>query len=233
MSVSEENKTNSKPKTGGTKKKKASKKNDRSTKILIVGCVLIAIPFLILGWILISASMNTGKPINGDRFMNDLDPAIKKEQISEVESKIKSEASVESVKVELVTATLRVYVDAENSITEEAATALAKKAYDDVASVLTMNTYFTSSNGKKMYDLEIHVYNSLDKAGSDSYVYVIESKSSTMAESKIQTVSKPLDAELAQQLRDELEEKRNPTTTKDPNSGVDEVGGSEEEKVTE
>lgn len=75
--------------------------------ILIVGLVLIAIPCAILGWILISASMDTGKPINGDRFKGDLDPAITKDQLSEIESRIKAENQVEKVTVELTTATLR------------------------------------------------------------------------------------------------------------------------------
>lgn len=208
--MSEQNKKNKKPVTGTAKKHK-KKELDRSTVILITGLVLIAIPCLILGWILISASLDTGTPILGDRFQGDLDPAITSEQISQIETQVASEGSVDSVTVELATATLRIYVDAADSLSEEEATALSQTVYQDVTSVLPESTYFTSTSSKKMYDLEIHVYNDLSLAGTDGYMYVIRTKNAAMEQAEVQTVSKPLDADLAQQLRDELEEKRNPS----------------------
>ena len=105
--MSEQDKKNKKPVTGTAKKHK-KKELDRSTVILITGLVLIAIPCLILGWILISASLDTGTPILGDRFQGDLDPAITSEQISQIETQVASEGSVDSVTVELATATLRI-----------------------------------------------------------------------------------------------------------------------------
>ena len=183
---------------------------DRSTLVLIIGLVIIAIPCLILLWILISASMDTGTPINGDRFKGDLDPAITKDQLKQIEETVRTEDKTEEVTVELATATLRVYVDAQDTITEEEAKALAQTVYSDVTSICDEATYFTAASPKKMYDLEIHVYNTLEAVGTPEYVYVIQSKNSAMEASHQQVVSKPLDAELAQQLRDELEEKRNP-----------------------
>ena len=202
--MSEQKKTVKKKPAAAPAKKHKTKKNDKSTMILIVGLVLIAIPCAILGWILISASMDTGKPINGDRFKGDLDPAITKDQLSEIESRIKGENQVEKVTVELTTATLRVYVDTVDSISDEEASALSETAYNDVTAVLNEGTYFTASNGKKMYDLEVHVYNNVDKSGSEDYVYVIRAKNSSMEQAATQIVSKPLDADLAQQLREEL-----------------------------
>ena len=213
--MSEQKKTVKKKPAAAPAKKHKTKKNDKSTMILIVGLVLIAIPCAILGWILISASMDTGKPINGDRFKGDLDPAITKDQLSEIESRIKGENQVEKVTVELTTATLRVYVDTVDSISDEEASALSETAYNDVTAVLNEGTYFTASNGKKMYDLEVHVYNKVDKSGSEDYVYVIRAKNSSMEQAATQIVSKPLDADLAQQLREELAEKRNPQAAKD------------------
>ena len=224
--MSEQKKTSKKKPSATTAKKHKSKKKDKSTIILIVGLVLIAIPCAILGWILISASMDTGKPINGDRFKGDLDPAITKDQLSEIESRIKGENQVEKVTVELTTATLRVYVDAVDSISDEEASALSETAYNDVTAVLNEGPYFTAAGGKKMYDLEVHVYNNIDKSGAGDYVYVIRSKNSGMEQAATQVVSKPLDAELAQQLRDELAEKRNPTQNKD--NGDEEVVGGED-----
>lgn len=82
--------------------------------------------------------------------------------------------------MELTTATLRVYVDTVDSISDEEASALSETAYNDVTAVLNEGTYFTASNGKKMYDLEVHVYNNVDKSGSEDYVYVIRAKNSSM-----------------------------------------------------
>ena len=225
--MSEQKKTVKKKPAAAPAKKHKTKKNDKSTMILIVGLVLIAIPCAILGWILISASMDTGKPINGDRFKGDLDPAITKDQLSEIESRIKGENQVEKVTVELTTATLRVYVDTVDSISDEEASALSETAYNDVTAVLNEGTYFTASNGKKMYDLEVHVYNNVDKSGSEDYVYVIRAKNSSMDQAATQIVSKPLDADLAQQLREELAEKRNPQAAKDDDDEV--VGGEDTE----
>ena len=224
--MSEQNKKNKKPVTGTAKKHK-KKELDRSTVILITGLVLIAIPCLILGWILISASLDTGTPILGDRFQGDLDPAITSEQISQIETQVASEGSVDSVTVELATATLRIYVDAADSLSEEEATALSQTVYQDVTSVLPESTYFTSTSSKKMYDLEIHVYNDLSLAGTEGYMYVIRTKNAAMEQAEVQTVSKPLDADLAQQLRDELEEKRNPS---DDNEDEEIVSGEDTEQ---
>lgn len=224
--MSEQNKKNKKPVTGTAKKHK-KKELDRSTVILITGLVLIVIPCLILGWILISASLDTGTPILGDRFQGDLDPAITSEQISQIETQVASEGSVDSVTVELATATLRIYVDAADSLSEEEATALSQTVYQDVTSVLPESTYFTSTSSKKMYDLEVHVYNDLSLAGTEGYMYVIRTKNAAMEQAEVQTVSKPLDADLAQQLRDELEEKRNPS---DDNEDEEIVSGEDTEQ---
>lgn len=67
-------------------------------------------------WILLSAYINTGKPINGNRFMNDLDPAIENSQITTINDSIKGISGVEKVDIILRTATFRVYVDVKDDI---------------------------------------------------------------------------------------------------------------------
>lgn len=209
--------------------KKSKRKLDRTSKIILIGGSVILIPFIIFGLILLSATFNTGKPIFGDRFKGDLDPAITKANISDLESKVKSESGVDKVDIELSSATLRVYVDVTDSTSEEEAQRIADATYEKVISVLPAGSYFTSNSGKKMYDLEIHVYN-LDKdRESDSYVYVIKTKNSTMESPINQVVSKPIDAELAQELRDDVENRKNPTPT--PNEDEMTVGGSEDENA--
>lgn len=212
-------------------KKTGKRKLDRTSKIILIGGAIIVIPFIIFGFILLSASFNTGKPIFGDRFKGDLDPAITSANKSDIINKIKSESGVEKVEVELSSATLRVYVDITDSASAQDAQAMADKAYDDVMSILPASTYFTLQDGKKMYDVEIHVYNLAKDRDSDSFAYVIKNKSSNMETARSQIVSEPLDAELAQQLRDDVENRKNPTPT--PSDGDMTVGGVDDTPTDE
>lgn len=193
-------------------RKKAKRRSlSVSSIILIFGSLLIITPFIVLGWILLSASLDTGTPILGDRYVGDLDPAISKSDISNVKKSVDGISGVEASSVELATATLRVYVDVEDSYTDTQASDVAKSAYDSVLGVLDVNKYFTQTDSKKMYDLEIHVYNLKKNRDQDNFSYVILTKTSSMSDSKIQVVSTPIDAELAQQLRDDVEARNNPT----------------------
>ena len=90
----------------------------------------------------------------------------------------------------------------------DTANAKADEIYGVITSVLDPSVYFTQADGKKMYDLEIHVYNLKDNRESDEFVYVIETKTSGMESPLKQTVSEPIDAELAQSLRDAVEERK-------------------------
>lgn len=211
------------------KTKSAKKKMRKADIILIVGCIILAIPFLILGWFLVSASLDTGKPIIGDRYENNLDPAITKAQMEEIKTKVASLNGVEKATVDMPTATLRVNVDISDTATKDEALAMASEAYNVVISVLDENTYFSQSNGMKMYDCEVHVYNVPDGSETENFVYVIQLKTSNMETATQQVVSEPVDAELAQQLRDELEKKNNPQPTEE--SGDITVGSGEVEET--
>ena len=208
-------------------KKQKNKKMDATTKIIIGGLCIIAIPFLVLGYIIISASMNTGKTILGDRFNNDLNPAITTADITEVKAVVGGMTDVENVDVILKTATLRVYVDVVDSKNAEEVKAIAEEVYQKVISVLDEQAYFTQHDNMKMYDMEVHVYNLEENRDSDLFSYAIASKSSIMETYLVQIVSEPRDPELAQRLLEELEAKRNPTPT--PDDGDMTVGGEETE----
>ncbi len=195
--IKTEKKAENKKAPGSKEKKKIS----ASTIIIIVGILVICIPFVILGSILISASKATGTPVVGNRYENDLNPAITEQQITAIESRIASDSQVESVNIELVTATLRVYVDMQDRLNEDEASILANSVYEDVVSTLDVNTYFTKTGTKKMYDLEIHLYNNLEFSGSEQYLYLITTKNSGMSEPLVQIVSVPKDPDVAAQLR--------------------------------
>lgn len=198
---------------------------------IFVGILIILIPFIILGVILIQASMSTGKPILGDRFKNDLNPAITSEQLKEISTKIKGQSNVDSVDVSLKTATLRVYVDVSDASSEQQVMDMSKSAYQDVISILDVNTYFTQHDGKEMYDIEIHAYNQ-DKNTEENFIYVITNKNSSMEKEHSQVVSKALDPELAQQLRDDVLERENKKKQKATEPTDLEVQGQETEEST-
>ena len=191
---------------------KRRKANRRTSVIFWIALILFLLPFVILGVILISAAMDTGKPVLGDRYKGDLDPAITSSELSQVESAAGKVNGVERAFVNLATGTLRVYADISDGASPDIAESTAREIYSSVTSVLSEDTYFTQNNGKKMYDLEVHVFNQ-NKDPENNFVYVIETKTSSMDEPIVQLVSEPIDAELAESLRMAVINRDNPKPT--------------------
>lgn len=198
------------------KKKTTKRKMDLTGKIILIGGIIILVPILIFGWILISASLSTGKPIFGNRYDGDLDPAITSAEIKTIETSIEGLSGVESASVNLISATLRITVDVEDSANEEVIRTKLDEIYNAVTSTLAVETYFTSTSTMRMYDLEINIHNlPTSESASDSFVLVGRVKNAMMAEYVDQLLSEPNDAELAQELRDDVEARLNPTATPD------------------
>ncbi len=189
---------------------KPKKKMSKGGIVLLISLIIILVPCLIFGGILISAALETGKPVVGNRFDNDLQPAITSSNTSSLTSTIKSISGVENCEIVLTSAQYRVNVDAQDSLTSSQIEDLAKKVYDAINSELPVSTYFTATDSKKMYDLSINVYNYV-KEDDDNMIYYILTKNSKMSNYSIQCVSKPVDEELAKDLRGE-----NVTTSADP-----------------
>lgn len=226
--VEKKTKTDVENKTVKTKKK-SNKKLDASTMIIIVGLIIIMIPFLVLGYILLSDSMKTGSPITGDRFVNDLDPAITETDLSSINSSIQNIDGIETVECVLKTATLRIYVDVDDNKTSEEVQTMTASIYEVVTDELDEATYFSQNGSKKMYDLEVHVYNLKENRDSNDFVYVIANKNSSMEKMAIQIVSEPKDPDLAKELLDELEAKNNPAPEVNEDSVT--VGGESDENL--
>ena len=134
----------------------------------------------------------------------------KLEQIDQINTQVNALEGVEKAWVQMPTATLRVYADINDDADSDAAREKSDAIYEIVTGVLDPAVYFTQADGKKMYDLEIHVYNhpkSENAEEDDGFVYVIKNKSSSMSDPRTQVVSVPVDSELAQQLRDETAER--------------------------
>ncbi|MBR3839985.1 MAG: hypothetical protein IKM20_02485 [Erysipelotrichales bacterium] len=146
--------------TSTTKKRKRKKKKKHSY-FLWVALVIALIPCIAVVYILISAMSDTGKPINGDRFANDLNPAITETMQTTILNDIKGIEGVEDAKLTLTTATLRVVVDMYDDKTKEDALAIGQSAVDIINAHAPISTYFTSYGVSKMYDFEINVYDEL------------------------------------------------------------------------
>jgi len=198
-------------------KPKTKKKLSVAAKFLIAGLIIIAIPFLIWGGILLNDYLHSHDPVVADRFEGDLVNEITDEQINQVKTDVTNLGDFDDVEVDLKTATLRVYVDADDAISQDEAIALVDSIYNQVTSDLDVATYFTSTDNVRMYDLEVHVYNSLDKVDDDDYIYVQKIKNAQMTTPEVQVVSEPKD----QDLVDSIYADQYPETTVDTTSESD------------
>ncbi len=196
-----------------TKKVKKRKQNNKIKVVFWICLLLVLAPIVVFGWFIISAALDTGTPILGNRYKDDLNPAITKSELEQIKSSTNGISGVESTTVELATATLRVYADVEDSASADTCKTIAGQVYSAVTSVLDPNVYFSQHDNMKMYDLEIHVYTKSSSSSDEDFNYVIETKTSSMSGPITQVVSEPIDAELAQQLRDDVEARKNPTPT--------------------
>ena len=196
-----------------TKQKQIKKKKKMSKGgiVLLVGAIIILIPCLIFGGILLSAALETGNPVVGNRFNNDLNPSISSSATSSLENSIKALSGVEDCNIVLTSAQYRVNVDAVDSLSDSEIQSLVVEVYNLVNQQLPVSTYFTSTDSEKMYDLSINVYNTT----SDGNIYYILTKNSKMTAYSIQCVSSPVDEDLAKELRGENTPSTEDTSTED------------------
>ena len=181
--------------TKTTKKRKLSK----AAIILILGLLIILIPLGVFGSVLLHSWITNNNPVIGDRFANDLDPAITNDNMNSIKSQISSISGVEKVDIVMTTSQMRVNIDTADNLSQEQITNIAQDAYQKVNGVTPVATYFTSTNEKKMYDLAINVYNYI-KEDDETMIYVLLTKNSKMEKPETQVVSEPVNAELAYEL---------------------------------
>lgn len=201
---------NIKKQNSSNKTVKTKKKMSKGGIVLLISSLIILVPCLIFGGILLKSALETGKPVVGSRFDNDLEPAITSSNTSSLTTTIKAISGVEDCEIVLTSAQYRVNVNAQDSLSSSEIEDLAKNVYDAINNELPVSTYFTATDSKKMYDLSINVYNYV-KEDDDNMIYYILTKNSKMSDYSIQCVSEPVDEELAKDLRGE-----NVTATDDP-----------------
>ncbi len=183
--------------------KKEKKRLSRSAIVLIVGLIIIAIPVCIFLGILGVSAMQTGTPREGSRFDGDLDPAITETNVESLKTKLSALSSVEDLEVVLSQGQLRIFIDTVDTLSEEQVDSLLTSAYNAVNSELPISTYFTASESKKMYDLQINVYTTAEASaiGDDNgRQYKLLHKNSAEETYGIDDLAHPKDPALAAEL---------------------------------
>ena len=172
----------------------------------IISLVILMIPFIVFGYIIFRDSSQTGDPVIGSRFDDQLEPAIKDSQLETIESGLSKE--IVSKKVTLKAATLRIYLEVDQSVNKEAIKELADNTYSQVVEVLPIETYFSLQGSKKMYDFEVHVFNNVEDRDSEDFIYYQIIKSSSSEESVDRFVTDVKDAEFKEEVLGNLAEKQ-------------------------
>ncbi|MBQ6560263.1 MAG: hypothetical protein IJL85_05485 [Erysipelotrichaceae bacterium] len=186
-----------------TKKRKEKKRLSKSALILIIGTIIIAIPVIAFLTILGVSALQTGSPREGSRFDADLDPAITSDAVTSLKADLESIGSFDSVEVVLSEGQLRIFIDTKDNLSEDEIDSIVTSAYNKVNSALPINTYFTATDSKKMYDLQINVYTKAEASPigtADSRQYKLLHKNSMEETYSIDDMAHPKDPALAAEL---------------------------------
>lgn len=169
-------------------KTKKEKKKRKPNWLLRITVVVIAVPVIILAVILLLSLRDSDTPVTGSRFDDELDPAITEEDLTSLEEALVYD-NVDSIEINLISATLRINVDVSDDMGKDSIKSLAKQIYDQVDELLPIETYFTNTDETKMYDLEINVYNYIpddddddDSNDSDGQIWYILHKNASEEE---------------------------------------------------
>lgn len=180
-------------------KVKKKKKLSKSGLIVIIGLTILAIPCLIFAGILGISALQTGSPREGNRFKNDLTIEITKDDVSEIQASLTSIANVQEVDVKVAQGQLKVYIDCDDTLSEEQVDAIVSDVYSKVTTKLPIQTYFTKSESSRMYDLQINVYTTVEDSANRQYKYL--HKNSAEEQFSIDDMAHPKNQELVDELQ--------------------------------
>ena len=147
--------------------------------------------------------MQTGSPREGSRFDNDLDPRITDDHLNTIKQQLSAIGQVDDVEVILSEGQLRIFIDTNDSLSEEQVDSILTSAYNAVNSTVPISTYFTATESKKMYDLQINVYTTAeasDIGAANSRQYKLLHKNSAEEQYSIDDLAHPKDPALAAEL---------------------------------
>lgn len=167
---------------------------------LMLALAFLAVPATVMFNIMVEMQALAGNPVAGDRFANDLNPKISRNQLESLTDALDQLPNVESLEVNLRSATLRINVMTPLTISDNEVSALIEAIKTTVFEPLPKATYFTATTTTKQYDIEIHIRNTTDVIDS-AYFYVIVSKTSLMDAFLLDVVSVPRNPEFVAQLQ--------------------------------
>lgn len=186
-------------------KNKKSRTKDWSFYAIIISLILLIIPTVFFGITLYRAYSETGNPVIGHRFDNDLKPKITSEDLSSLEDSFQDIEGVDGVDVQLQTATLRVYLDMGES-DKEAHKKATESAKEIIYESLNPEEYFTAFDSQLQYDYELYAHNEL---GEEMTIYLLN-KTSRMEKEHGQYLSDPVSAEMVEELWEIQDRRDNP-----------------------
>lgn len=202
------------PKTNDTTTKPTKKQHNY---LLWVTLVIIAIPCILVLYIIIGSRESSNTPVEGSRFKHALDPEITEQDISGLKEALNLEG-VESVEINLKSATLRITLNTQDDLSQDAIQNILVAAYDKVVEKLPVDTYFKNKTVDdkmvKMYDLEINAYNYIpqnedEKSGQ---IHLSRVKNASAEDVVDDVLTSPKDAQTSEEIL-------NPDTSTPPTSG--------------
>lgn len=190
-----------------TKPKKTQKKNTESKqghKLVWFTLIIIAIPVVIVAYVLLTSMGGQGEPVVGNRFNGeDLNPNITEEAMNSIQEQASGIGGVEEVTINLKSATLRVHLNMDDSYTQDQIQAASDQAYEIVAATLPIDQYFTNREDAKMYDLEIDAYNYIvdDSHPAEGQIYIKTTKTGAATDRVTDVMTTAKDPELVAQIK--------------------------------
>ena len=169
--------------------------------ILWLGIIIVLVPCIILGVVLMNSLENSREPVVADRFKNELNPAITETDLASIRSNLNYD-NIDNLEVNLISATLRVMINTSDDMAEGDLLWILNDAADKIAAVLPIETYFTNSAATKMYDLEIHVYNTTKGSEALPQIYNVKTKNAANEDWGIDNNTVAKNPELAKSILD-------------------------------
>lgn len=165
-------------KTSGSRKRKVrtprQPKQKQGHLLVWITLIIIAIPCVIVGYVLLTSMEEQNQPVVGVRFdSGDLNPKIEQSQLDQIQQELSGIGGVEAVTDNLKSATLRIHLNMADNAGRDTVEAALHQARDVVNSILPFDTYFTNTENGKNYDVEIDCYNWIvdDSHPADGQIY--------------------------------------------------------------
>ena len=186
---------------------KTKNKNKKPHVVLGIVLIILLIPTILLGAILYSTLEDSSKPVIGQRYENELDPAITEENIKSLENTLTFD-NAEKVEINFKSARISILIDMKDDASKDTIKKTVTTAFEKVNEVLPIDTYFTNKvDGEtttKMYDLQIDAYNVVS---GDEQIHYALTKTGASEDEIIQLVSSPKDKDVANDVMSQNDKK--------------------------